>query len=127
MSRSRLLGSPITLDAVLLARVGYGLILLLDPARVSKRWLGPLSDPTDVALRGLGAREIALHLMALVSSLRGGAVRPFLAASMAGDLVDIAATTQARRGLPPASAPATIVVAGASAAISAVVAACAER
>jgi hypothetical protein len=125
--RSRLFQSPVTLVAVLLARIGYGVILLFDPARLTRRWLGPLSDPTDVALRGLGAREIALHLIALVSALRGGPVRPFLAASVAGDLADIAATTAARRGLPRAAAPATIVVAGASAAISAAVAAGARR
>jgi hypothetical protein len=121
------LRSPVTLVAVLLARIGYGVILVLDPARLTKRWLGPPSEPTEVALRGLGAREVVLHVMALVSAARGGPVRPFLAASMAGDLADIAATTAARRAVPKLAVPATIVVAGASVAISAGLAAGADR
>ncbi|MDQ6776427.1 MAG: hypothetical protein M3071_09485 [Actinomycetota bacterium] len=118
--------SRVTLLAVLLARIGYGAVLVLDPARLTKRWLGPPSEPTEVALRGLGAREIVLHAMALVCALRGGPVRPFLAASMAGDLADIGATVAARRGIPKRAVPATIVVAGASMALSAGVAAGAD-
>jgi hypothetical protein len=113
--------------AVLLARIAYGVILVLDPARLTKRWLGAPSEPTEVALRGLGAREIVLHVMALVSALRAGPVRPFLAASMAGDLADIAATAAARRGIPKHAVPATILVAGASVALTAGVAAGADR
>jgi hypothetical protein len=124
---SRFCRSRIALVSILLARIVYGVGLVVDPTRLTRRWLGPLSEPTVVALRGLGAREIVLHVMALVSALRGGPVRPFLAGSMAGDLADIVATTAARRGLPAGSAPATIVVAGASAAISAGVAAGADR
>jgi hypothetical protein len=120
---SSILRSRSALIAVLVARIGYGLVLAVDPARWTKRWLGPISDPTSVALRGLGAREVLLHLMALVSAVRGAPVRPFLAASIAGDLADIAATTASRRGLPTGSAPATIIVAGASVAITAAVAA----
>ena len=124
---SRFCRSRIALVSILLARIVYGVGLVVDTTRLTRRWLGPLSEPTVVALRGLGAREIVLHVMALVSALRGGPVRPFLAGSMAGDLADIVATTAARRGLPAGSAPATIVVAGASAAISAGVAAGADR
>ncbi|HWC87893.1 MAG TPA: hypothetical protein VG388_15275 [Solirubrobacteraceae bacterium] len=117
--RSRLLDSRVALIAVLLARIGYGAALLLDPERVTKRWLGPLTAPTDVAVRGLGTREVMLHALALAQAVRGRPVGPFLVASMAGDITDIAATTAARRGLPRFSAPATFVVAGASAALSA--------
>jgi hypothetical protein len=119
--------SRVTLVAVLLARIGYGVVLVLEPGRLTKRWLGPPSEATEVALRGLGARETVLHLMALVSALRGGPVRPFLAASMAGDVADIAATAAGRRGIPKFAVPATIVVAGASVAITAGVAAGADR
>lgn len=59
--------------------------------------------------------------------MRGGPVRPFLAASAACDVTDIAATASARRGLPDGAPLATLVVAGASAAISVAVAAATDR
>ncbi len=46
-------------------------------------------------------------------------MRPWLLASIAGDLADIAATSSSRRGLPQGSAPATAVVAGGSLSLSA--------
>jgi len=103
---------------ILALRVAYGATLALAPAALSKRWLGPIDDPTSVALRGLGVREVLLHSVALASALRGGPVRPFLAASAAGDVADIAATVTARRGLPRGSSAATLLVAGSSAAMS---------
>lgn len=119
--------SKLGVSTVLVLRVAYGTGLVVAPGRLSGRWLGPLNEPTTVALRGLGAREALLHGLALVSAIRGGPVRPFLAASIAGDLTDIAATAGARRGLPGGSAGATFVVAGLSAAISAGVATRADR
>lgn len=93
--------------AVLASRVAYG-------------------AAAQVPLRGLGAREVALHGAALVSFLHGSAVRPFLAASIAGDLGDIGATTLAREGLPDGSAPATAAVAGGSPLLTTLVAALVE-
>lgn len=64
--------------AVLGFRVAYGAALLIAPGKVAgNRWLGPgaRQPAATVALRGLGAREVAVH---------GGAVRPWLAASVAG-------------------------------------------
>ena len=46
---------------------------------------------------------------------------------MAGDLADIAATVAGRRGLPDGAAPASLVVAGGSALLSAALAAAVER
>jgi hypothetical protein len=108
--------------AVLSSRIAYGAALLVAPDRVAaKRWLGPHArrPAAQVPLRGLGAREVALHGVALARYLRGSAVRPFLAASIAGDLADIGATTLARDGLPQGSAPATAAVAGGSLLLSA--------
>ena len=115
--------------SVLALRVAYGVALIGAPARLTRRWLGPAvdHDPTRVALRGLGAREVLLHAGGLVATLRGGAVRPWLAASVAGDVSDIAATAAGRRGLPDGAAPATLAVAGASALISVAVGAALER
>ena len=115
--------------SVLALRVAYGVALIAAPARLTRRWLGPAvdHDPTRVALRGLGAREVLLHAGGLVATLRGDAVRPWLAASVAGDVSDIAATAAGRRGLPDGAAPATLAVAGASALISVAVGAALER
>lgn len=109
--------------AVLALRIAYGAALIAAPAGLTRSWLGPAAAqaPTQVALRGLGAREILLHAGGLAATLRGGAVRPWLAASIAGDVSDIAATVAGRRGLPGGAARATVAVAGASALVSAAV------
>lgn len=102
---------------VLGGRVAYGLALLVAPTKVAgNRWLGAgAQEPAaQVSLRGVGAREIALHGLALGAYFRGAPVRPLLAASIAGDLADIAATTVSRDGLPDGSAKATAAVAGGS-------------
>jgi hypothetical protein len=106
-------------------RIAYGVALLVSPEKVAaNRWLGEGArrPDTQVPLRGLGTREIALHGLALVAYLRGAAVRPLLAASIAGDLTDIGATALAREGLPRGSAAATAAVAGGSLLLTAVVA-----
>jgi hypothetical protein len=111
---------------VLAFRVAYGAALLIAPGKVAgNRWLGPGAHQpaATVALRGLGAREVALHGIALATLSHGGPARPWLAASIAGDLADIASTFTSREGLPDGSAPATAAVAGGSAALTALVAA----
>ena len=115
--------------SVLVLRIAYGAALVAAPARLTRRWLGPAveHDPTKVALRALGAREILLHAGGLAATARGGAVRPWLAASVAGDLADIVSTAAGRRGLPDGAAPATLAVAGASALVSVAVGAAHER
>jgi len=107
----------VTTIAVLSSRIAYGAALLVSPEKVAAgRWLGPDArrPAAQVSLRGLGAREVALHGAALACFLRGSPIRPFLAASIAGDLADIGSTTLAREGLPEGSAPATAAVAGGS-------------
>jgi hypothetical protein len=108
--------------ALLSFRVAYGLALIAAPARVAgNRWLGPgaRAGAAEVPLRGLGAREVALHGLALAALWRGGPVRPLLGASIAGDLADVAATAAARQELPAGSATATAAVAGGSAMLTA--------
>ena len=108
--------------ALLSFRVAYGLALIAAPAKVAGgRWLGPgaRAGAAEVPLRGLGAREVALHGLALATLWGGGRVRPLLGASIAGDLTDIAATTAARAELPAGSAVATAAVAGGSALLTA--------
>jgi hypothetical protein len=115
--------------AILALRVGYGLALLAAPAKVAgNRWLGPEARQAaaQVPLRGLGGREVAVHGLALVALFAGADVRPWLAASIAGDLSDIGVTVLAREGLPDGSAAATAAVAGGSALLSAAAAALAD-
>lgn len=107
-------------------RAAYGAALLVTPAHTTKRWLGGDAQRPgggQVAVRALGAREVGIHVGALVAALSGNPVRPWFAASMAGDCSDIASTFAARRGLPEKSPLATAVVAGASAAGSVAVSA----
>jgi hypothetical protein len=110
-------------------RIAYGAALLAAPERITKRWLGPArnTDAAKVALRALGAREVAIHVLALSAAVHDESLRPWLGASIAGDLSDIAATLAGRSGLPRGAAPATAAVAGVSAALSAAVLVAAER
>jgi hypothetical protein len=115
--------------AVLSFRIAYGAALIVAPTKVAgNRWLGAgaREAAAQVSLRGLGAREVGLHVLALAAVLRGVPVRPLLAASVAGDLTDIGSTVLAREGLPDGSAAATAAVAGGSALLTAVLAALAE-
>jgi hypothetical protein len=115
--------------AVLSFRIAYGAALIVAPAKVAgNRWLGTgaREAAAQVSLRGLGAREVGLHGLALAAFLRGAPVRPLLAASVAGDLTDIGSTALARDELPDGSAFATAAVAGGSALLTAVLAALAE-
>src|SRR4051812_27214262 len=116
--------SNIAAVAVLGLRIAYGACLIAAPARLSRSWLGPAGSqpPTQVPLRGVGAREIAVHGAGLVATLRGSPVRPWLAASVVGDVADVAATAAGRRALPPGAAAKTLAVAGASALLTVVVA-----
>jgi hypothetical protein len=112
--------------AVLGFRVAYGAALIVAPGKVAgNRWLGPgaRGPAATVALRGLGAREVAVHGIAIAQLARGGAVRPWLAASVVGDLADVLAAFASRDGLPDGSPAATAAVAGGSAVLTAAIAA----
>jgi hypothetical protein len=110
-------------------RVAYGAGLVAAPERLTRRWLGPAAGapPTQVPLRGMGAREVVVHGAAIAAVLRDAPLRPYLAASAAGDLADIVATVAGRRGLPDGSAAATLAVAGGSALLTAGLAAAVDR
>src|SRR6476469_5774114 len=95
--------------SVLGLRMAYGVALIAAPERLARRWLGPAAagGATQVPLRALGARELLLHAGGLVAAARGAPLRPWFAASIAGDLTDIAATAVARADLPAESPAAT--------------------
>jgi hypothetical protein len=114
--------------AVFGLRIAYGAALVAAPGRLTLRWLGPSGrrGPTQVGVRGLGAREVVLHLGALGAALGNRPLRPWLAASIAGDVADMASTAAARGELPEGAPAATLAVAGGSALVSAAVAAIVE-
>lgn len=99
-------------------RSAFGLALLGPPSWAAERWIGPDAKrrPVGVAMRGLAARDLLLALGTADAVRRGGMVRPWLAATVAGDLADIAASLAARDSLPRRSRWATPALAGASAA-----------
>ena len=124
MSRAR-----VATAAVLVLRVAYGVALIAAPRRLALRWLGEAAGdaPVQVALRALGAREVILHGGALLAVRRDVPLRPWLAASAAGDLTDVIATAAGRRRLPPGSPLATLAVGGGSALVSLVLAGTVEQ
>ena len=124
MSRSRA-----AVIAVLGLRVAYGVGLILAPARLARRWLGSSAEtaPTQVPLRALGAREVVLHSGALAAVLAGEPVRPWLVGSIVGDVTDIASTFVGREQLPSGAAPATVLVGGGSALVTAALVATVDR
>ncbi len=115
--------------AVLGLRVAYGVGLIAAPARLARRWLGRAADtgPTQIPLQALGAREIVLHLGALWAAFGDAPLRPWLLASIAGDLTDLTATIARRDQLPAGAGGATVLVGGGSALVSAALAVSVER
>jgi hypothetical protein len=109
--------------AVFGLRVAYGVALVAAPAKLTRSWLGPAAegDPTQVALRGLGGREVLLHGFGIAAAVRGKPLLPWLLISMGGDLSDIAATFAGRGGIPDDAPKKTAAVAGGSAALTAAV------
>jgi hypothetical protein len=65
---------------------------------------------------------MVLHTGALLAATRGGPLRPWLAASVVGDVTDVIATAIARRRLPRGSTAATLAVGGGAALTSAALA-----
>ena len=108
--------------AVAAVRMAYGFALALAPASTGSKWIGgdAARPPTGVALRALGAREIALHAGAVAAALRDEPVRPWFLASMAGDFTDMIATAGAAGHVPDDAPAKTCAVAGGSAVLSAV-------
>jgi hypothetical protein len=98
-------------------RIAFGLGLIAVPSRIASSWVGTAAErpPTQVAIRGLGARHIALAGAAIVAAARGGAGRPWLIGCIAGDIVDTAATLAAGDAVPDRGRRGTVALAGGSA------------
>jgi hypothetical protein len=98
-----------------LGRIVFGTGLVAAPERVARGWIGDdASRPAmKVAIRGLGARDIALSAgMLLVGG--GGRKRPWLLAATACDCVDLTATLAAGDALAERARIGTVLLAGGS-------------
>jgi hypothetical protein len=105
--------------AFALGRIAFGAGLLAAPGRVASGWLtaDARRPGTQVAVRGLGARDIALAAGLAASARAGTATRPWLVACMACDAADIASTLTSP--LPARARWGTVALAGTAAAIGA--------
>jgi hypothetical protein len=111
------------------ARGGFGAGLIAAPSRVAGRWLGDDAGRAgaQVAIRALGARDLALAGGAVAATLSGRALRPWLIAAIACDASDIGTTLAAGDSLPDRAVPGTIALAGISILAGAALATAAER
>jgi hypothetical protein len=104
------------------SRVAYGAGMVLAPTHAARMWVGRRArDPrAQVLARALGARDLVLGLGSLLA-LRGGdrmAARPWFAAQVATDSVDLLATLGAR-ALPAPARAFTVAAAAGSLAVAA--------
>ncbi len=97
--------------------VAYGAAMLAAPGRVGARWTGRPSPTViaDVPLRGIGGREVAMHAAGAVVLLRGASLRPWLLASLGGDITDITSSLIQREQLPDGGLRAVLLTGGGSA------------
>jgi hypothetical protein len=107
--------------ALTLNRCAFGLGYLLAPARMGHGWVDKASrqSETQVMIRGLGARDLALGGGGLWSLLADDeSARAWFAAHALADASDLAATLAARQDLPPRRVAFASAMAGVSTAIA---------
>ena len=103
-------------------RIAFGAGLLGAPEKVAGGWLGEDAGRvgTKIAVRGLGARDIALSVGLLASLDHTDRLAPWLAVTIGSDLTDMAATLAAPSGALPDNARwGTAALAGGAAAAGA--------
>lgn len=103
-----------------LGRLGFGAGLLASPERLASGWLGrdARRGPTKLAVRALGARDVAISAgtLATLREERPDQLRLWLAAAVLSDVVDTAATAATAGDALPANARwGTVVLGGGSA------------
>jgi hypothetical protein len=110
-------------------RIAFGLALLAVPGRVGTRWIGEPAghSAVHIAFRALGARDIALAVGAALAAARGSGARPWLALTVASDLVDLGATLVAGDAVPDRARSETVAVAGGGAVAGAILTALVEE
>jgi hypothetical protein len=122
-------GPDNTAVAFALGRIAFGVGLLAAPGNVASGWLAADAQRpgTQVAVRGLGARDIALAAGVVFAARQRAALRPWLVGCLACDLADIAATLAAGSELPGRARWGTVALAGTAAITGAALTARVER
>ncbi len=113
MSRTRTLTA-----AFAVSRLLFGAGLILVPEQLASRWLGDDSRraPVKIAIRAVGARDVALSAGILATLREGDALRPWLAGAVVSDLCDVLSTLATPGGALPGNARwGTAVLGGGSA------------
>ena len=101
-------------------RAAIGVALLAAPGPAAKRWLGDDEPGAQVAVSGLGGRDLAIGLGTLWAlGGRRRAPRAWLLAGGAADAADLVATIRSREGLSSAAVAGTAALAGGSAVLHA--------
>jgi hypothetical protein len=101
-------------------RVAVGIALVAAPDTATRQWLGDATadDPArQIAVRGLGARDVVLGVGTLVALRSGGDLRRaahWLEAGVVADLAD-AASTAVTEDLDTSRAPGIVIALGAAA------------
>lgn len=105
--------------AIGVLRALFGLALVSQPERLTSAWIGrdAAGRGTQVAVQGLGARDLVLGLGTATAS--GTDRERWLAAGMVGDLADLSATLAAGSRVPLKGRVLVTLVAGAGIAIGA--------
>ena len=94
-------------------RVAIGSALFIAPRTAATPWVGEsaASGGGQMALRGLGARDVALGMGALMTRDDPGANRAWIEAGVAADLADATAAALAAKDRPASAVGLTIGVA----------------
>jgi hypothetical protein len=111
-----------TTAAFAIGRIAFGLGLIAAPERVAGSWIGKdaARGPVKIAIRGLGARDIALSIGMLATLDDADRLAPWLAVTIGSDLADLSATLAAPAdSLPDNARWGTVALAGAAAAAGA--------
>jgi hypothetical protein len=101
-------------------RLAFGAALIARPGKVAAGWLGPDAQrpAVSIALRGLGARDIALSAGALAALGDEDRLAHWVGAAMACDLADVCATLAAPADALPGNARWGTVALGGGAALA---------
>ena len=100
------------------ARVAIGAVLLVAPGAAGRRWIGDVATDTrtKVAIRGLGARDLALGLGTLRTLDRGEPAAGWVRLAAVGDLSDAVSSVLAARRLGLLRTVGSVATAGGAAA-----------
>jgi hypothetical protein len=104
--------------ALALARLTFGAALLAAPEKAAVRWIGAdaARAPVKIALRAVGARDIALSAGTVASLGHEDALRLWVGGALASDLCDVVSTLVTPGGVLPANARwGTVALGGGSA------------